>query len=55
MSSTQSAMTQLHEIAFRIREMREIMGFSEEEMAEKTEVSVEKYRDYESCRVRPCF
>ena len=51
MSSTQSAMTQRHEIAFRIREMREIMGFSEEEMAEKTEVSVEKYRDYESCRV----
>ena len=51
MSSTQSAMTQLHDIAFRIREMREIMGFSEEEMAGKTEVSVEEYRDYESCRV----
>ncbi len=48
--STQSTMTQLHEIAYRIREMREVMGFTEEEMAEKTEVSLDEYRDYEACR-----
>ena len=49
--STQSTMTQLHEIAHRIREMREVMGFTEKEMAEKTEVSLGEYRDYEACRM----
>ena len=38
----------LLEVAGRIREMREITGFSEEEMAEKAEVSVEEYRAYEA-------
>ena len=38
----------LLEVAVRIREMREIFGFSQEEMAKKTEVSVELYRDYEA-------
>ncbi len=39
---------QLLEVAARIREMREIMELSAEEMAEKTGVSAEEYRDYES-------
>ena len=38
----------LIEVARRIREMREIDGISVEEMAEKTEVSVEEYLDYEA-------
>lgn len=38
----------LSEVAQRIREMREIFGMSAEEMAEKTEVSVEEYNNYES-------
>ncbi len=37
----------LKEVAQRIREMREIFGFTEEEMAERSEVSVEEYRVYE--------
>ncbi len=38
----------LMEVAKRIREMREISGFSVEEMAEKTEVSVTEYKAYEN-------
>ena len=38
----------LMEVAIRIREMREICGFSENEMAERTEVSVDDYRRYEA-------
>ncbi len=38
----------LMEVAERIREMREISGFTVEEMAEKTEVTVEEYRAYEN-------
>ena len=38
----------LLEVAVRIREMREIFGFTQEEMAKKTEVSVEMYRDFET-------
>ena len=38
----------LLEVAVRIKEMREIFGFSEEEMAKNTDVSVEEYRDFES-------
>ena len=38
----------LVEVAKRIREMREISGFSVEEMAEKTEVSVAEYKAYEN-------
>ena len=37
----------LAEVAARIREMREIMGFSAEEMAEKAELSLETYEAYE--------
>ena len=36
------------EVALRIKEMREIMGFTAAEMAEKTEVSEEQYLQYES-------
>ncbi len=39
---------QLQQVATRIREMREICGMSEAEMAEATEVSLEEYRRYES-------
>ena len=38
----------LFEVAMRIREMREIDGVSVEEMAKKTEVSVEDYKAYEA-------
>ena len=38
----------LYEVALRIREMREILELSVEEMAEKTGVSVEEYQTYES-------
>lgn len=43
-------MTHLMEMASRIREMRDIMGYTEEEMAEKTEVSLSDYKLYESGR-----
>ena len=36
------------EIALRVREMREISGFTVEQMAEKTDISVEEYLVYES-------
>ena len=45
----------LLEMAARIREMREIIGYSEEQMAEKTEVSVEEYRSVEAGRTDPTF
>ena len=38
----------LLEMALRIREMREISGMSEEEMAAKAEVSLNEYRLYEA-------
>ena len=38
--NTNTTMLQISEIASRIKEMREIMGWSEAEMAFKTEVSV---------------
>ena len=46
--NSETAKTRLTEIAKRIYEMREIMGWTVEEMAEKTEVSVESYNAYES-------
>jgi len=46
MSTTDN--TELKEIALRIREMRDIFGFSTEEMALKTEVSGEQYEAYET-------
>ncbi len=39
--------TQLMEVAFRIREMRAICGFTETEMARKTDTTPEEYRAYE--------
>ena len=46
MAST--SLNQLSEVAYRIRQMRDIMGYSVEELAEKTEVSVDEYLAYES-------
>ena len=40
--------SKLHEVALRIREMREIASLTEEEMANLTDVSLEEYRLYES-------
>ena len=40
--------SKLHDVAVRIKEMREICGFSETEMAEKTEVTLEEYKKYEA-------
>ena len=45
--NTNTTMLQISEIASRIKEMREIMGWSEAEMAFKTEVSVKDYLVYE--------
>ena len=39
--------SQLMEVAFRIREMRGICGFTEAEMAQKTDTTPEEYRAYE--------
>ena len=44
--SNMSTTTQLMDVAMRIREMREILGFSVEEMAEKTELTLETYNLY---------
>ena len=44
----QTSQNPLMEIALRIREMREIMGLTEAEMAEKTQVSPETYAAYET-------
>ncbi len=46
--NTANTMNSLKETAGRIREMREIMGFTVEEMAEKTEVTPEQYLVYEN-------
>ena len=43
-----STQNQLAEVASRIKEMREILGMSEEETAEKTDVSLQQYIDYEA-------
>jgi len=40
--------SKLHEVSQRIRTMREIMNLTEEEMADKTGVSLEDYKAYES-------
>ncbi len=42
-----SSENKLKEIAFRIKEMREITGISVEDMAAKTEVTVDEYKKYE--------
>ena len=41
-------LAKLQEVAIRIREMRDICGFTLAEMADKTEVSMEEYRRYEA-------
>jgi len=46
--TTNTAKEQLMEIASRIKELREIMGWSIAQMAEKTEVSEEKYITFEN-------
>ena len=46
--TTMNTENKLMEVAFRIREMREIYGLSLEEMAEKTDTTVEEYRAYEA-------
>ena len=46
--TNQSTSNQLMEIALRIREMREILGYSMQKMADLTEVSEETYRLYET-------
>ncbi len=42
---------QLLDIAYRIREMREISGYTREEMALKTDVTLTRYVDYEAGRI----
>ena len=46
--SSQNPETQLMEVASRIRDMRELLGYSMQKMAYLTEVSEETYRLYES-------
>ena len=46
--TTRTDLSQLSAVASRIREMREIMGWTPEEMAEKTEVTLAEYLDYEA-------
>ena len=46
--TNQSTANQLMEIALRIREMRNILGYSMEKMADLTEVSEDTYRQYEA-------
>lgn len=48
--STNTSSTQLMEVAARIREMREIMGWTPAEMAEKVEVSEQEYTNYENAQ-----
>ncbi len=46
--NTNNTLNQLSEVATRIKELREIIGFSVNEMAEKTNVSEKQYLKYES-------
>ncbi|MBQ6539474.1 MAG: helix-turn-helix transcriptional regulator, partial [Oscillospiraceae bacterium] len=48
MANTMALEYKLKEMAGRIRELREIAGFTPEEMAERTDVSVEEYRQCEA-------
>ena len=49
--NTNNTLNQLSEVATRIKELREIIGFSVKEMTEKTDVSEETYLTYESGKV----
>ena len=53
--SNQNPATQLMEVASRIRNMRELLGYSMQKMAELTEVSEENYKNYESGEVDLSF
>ena len=46
--TNQNPATQLMDIAMRIRDMREILGYSMQKMAELTDISEESYHLYES-------
>lgn len=46
--NTNNALLQLSEVASRIKELRDIMGWTVAQMAEKTQVTEEKYLSYES-------
>ena len=48
MNDQNTVNNQLLDVAQRIREMREIVGYSVSEMAEKTEITADLYREYES-------
>ena len=45
---TNNTNAQLMEVAQRIRDMRDITGYSQEEMAQRTEVTLEEYQRYEN-------
>ena len=47
MSNQSTASNQLLDVAQRIREMRQIVGYTIAEMAEKTELSQEQYQQYD--------
>jgi acetyl-CoA synthetase len=47
MTQNDQMTSMLMDVAARIRDLREIEGFSQEEMAKKTGVSLEKYKQYE--------
>ena len=46
--NTNNTLNQLSEVATRIKELREIIGFSVKEMTEKTDVDEKTYLSYES-------
>ena len=48
MKNQSTANNQLLDVALRIREMREIVGYSVAEMAQKTEIPQELYIEYEA-------
>ncbi len=49
--NTNNTLNQLSEVAQRIKELREIIGFSVKEMTEKTDVNEQTYLSYESGKV----
>ena len=49
--NTNNTLNQLSEVATRIKELREIIGFSVKEMTEKTNVDEKTYLSYESGKV----
>ncbi len=46
--TNKNSATQLMDVAMRIRDMRELLGYSSEKMAELTEVTYDEYQMYES-------